>query len=80
MRLKASFETEAFVNEGGYYAIKQDVFCERCGDDHQAVIQLTPKQMRIVIAAMKEALKTSGEWFSEVEGGALDTDFPFTGE
>ena len=67
MRLKASFETEAFVNDGGYYAIKQDVFCERCGDEHEAVIQLTPKQMRLIMADMKESLKNAGDWFEETD-------------
>lgn len=80
MRLKASFETELFINQGGYYAIKQDVFCERCGDEHSAVIQLTPKQMRAIMADMKENLKIAGDWFSEVENGALNSDHPFAEE
>ena len=69
MKLKQARETETFINELGYYAIKQDAYCERCNEDHSAVIQLTPGQMRLIISDMKEALKIQGEWFSDRDMG-----------
>ena len=69
MKLKGSFETETFITESGYYAITQDVLCDRCDHQHSAVIHLTPSQMRHVISSMEAALTIKGEWFSERDGG-----------
>lgn len=67
MKLKASFETECFLNDAGYYAIKQDVFCPRCDEEHSAVIQLTPDQMEALINDMHQALENTEDWFYSVE-------------
>lgn len=62
MKLKESYETETFVNQRGYYAIKQEDL-----DGEPAVIQLTPDQMRLIIADMAEWLNTDSSWFEQVE-------------
>jgi hypothetical protein len=62
MKLKATYETETFVNQRGYYAIRQEDW-----DGEPAVIQLTPDQMRLIIADMAEWLSTESSWFEQVE-------------
>lgn len=61
MKIKASFQTKAFINERGYYAIQQFY-----GFDESVVIELTPDQMRLLIADMEESLEET-EWFNPVE-------------
>lgn len=61
MKIKASFQTNAFINDRGYYAIQQ-----YDGFDESVVIELTPDQMRLLIADMEESLEET-EWFNPVE-------------
>lgn len=69
MKIKAAYETEAFINQHGYYAIKQEGCCASCGEKPPAVVQLTPDQMRLLIADMQESLEGAEEWFEEAESG-----------
>lgn len=61
MKIKASFETETYVSEGGYYVIKQ----ENSEQDQQTVL-LTPPQLRLIMKDMRKALSDT-DWFSQVE-------------
>jgi hypothetical protein len=54
MKLKAHFETETYMTEGGYYAIKQDDYM---GGREPSLILLKPDQIRALIKDMQEALK-----------------------
>lgn len=63
MRLKAVFETEAYVSGGGYYVIKQtDQFY-----GEESVIMLSPSQMKELIADMTAHYVNSEWWGAENE-------------
>jgi len=64
MRLKAEYETQAYINENGYYAIKQETPGAH-GDD--SIVELTPNQMRALVQHMRLHIKTCDEWFQPVE-------------
>lgn len=64
MRLKAEFETEAYLNDNGYYAIKQET-TSGLGED--MIIELTPNQMRALVRHMRHHIKIRDEWFQPVE-------------
>ena len=53
MKMKKSFETETLVDEEGYYVIEQRI----PHDCREAMVQLTPNQMRLLIADMEYYLK-----------------------
>lgn len=61
MKLKASYETEAYLSQGGYYAIKQLDW-----DGREQVILLTPAQLEAISEDMKAAL-VDPSWFDQVE-------------
>ena len=68
MKIKAAHETEAFINELGYYAIKQQSqFLDDRGNNFDAVVQLTPDQMRLLIDDMELCLESADDWFDSVE-------------
>ncbi|MGL4317117.1 MAG: hypothetical protein ACRCTL_10975 [Pseudomonas sp.] len=54
MKLKASHETETFVNARGNYVIEQ-----KGGIVGDQSVELTPEQMRLLIADMQLQLKSS---------------------
>jgi hypothetical protein len=62
--LKAELETEAYLNENGYYAIKQEA-TSGLGED--MIIELTPSQMRALVRHMQHHIKIRDEWFQPVE-------------
>lgn len=64
MRLKAELETEAYLNENGYYAIKQET-ASGLGED--MIVELTPNQMRALVRHMRHYIKIRDEWFNSVE-------------
>jgi hypothetical protein len=71
MKIKAAHETETFINQNGYYAIKQPAqLTDHRGDEVPVVVQLTPDQMRLLIADMNESLESAHEWFEETEQGS----------
>lgn len=66
MKLKEAMATETFVSEGGYYVIAQ------AGYSKEARVLLSPDQIRHIIKNMRQALKTSKEWWFDTledEGG-----------
>lgn len=67
IKLKAQHETDLFINDNGYFAIKQESF-----PDDPSVVELTPSQMRSTIEAMKKALKIQAEWWIDA---VSDGDF-----
>lgn len=54
MKLKASHETETFVNARGYYVIEQ-----QDGFEGGQQIELTAEQMRLLIDDMQKQLNSS---------------------
>lgn len=52
MKLPVHYETETYMTDGGYYAIKQD---DPMGNDPDVVL-LKPHQLRALIKDMMEAL------------------------
>jgi hypothetical protein len=63
MKLKAVYETEAYISEAGYYVIKQtdQFFCE------ESVIMLSPSQLKELIAHMTVHQINSDWWGAENE-------------
>jgi hypothetical protein len=61
MKLKPSYETEAYITVGGYYAIKQP---DPMGGD-EMVILLTRTQVAAIVKDMKECLDIVGKWGDE---------------
>lgn len=59
MKLKASYETETYLTEGGHYGVKQTGW-----DGEESCILLTPSQMRCLVRDFEEALEDDS-WFSE---------------
>ena len=59
MKLNAHYETETYMTESGYYAIRQD--------DPYGVILLKPEQLRAMIKDMAVALEHP-EWFETARG------------
>ena len=53
LKIKATYQTEVFINKNGYLSIKQ-------GDD---VIQLTPDQARAVGRELIAEAKRGSEWW-----------------
>lgn len=58
MKLKASYETEAYLSAGGYYGIKQTGW-----DGEEHIVLFTPEQLRHLVIDMTEAL-SDDSWFS----------------
>ena len=63
MKLKAHYETETYLTDGGYYAIRQD---DPLGGD-PAIVLLTPTQMQALIDDFEENLKDTS-WANVDEG------------
>ena len=60
MKIRATYETETYICQGGYFAIKQD----QCGEDQ--IIMLSPSQCELVIEEMKKAVAEQGWWSDAV--------------
>lgn len=60
IQLKAQHQTEIYINENGYFAIKQESY-----PDEPVVVELSPDQMRMTIKAMQRALKIKGDWWRD---------------
>lgn len=58
MKLKPEYETECYITESGYYAIKQP---HPYGED-DSIALLTKSQVQKVIKDMQEWLDIVGEW------------------
>ena len=63
MRLKHERGTETFINDFGYYAIKQVSLLD--GKDNEVI--LTPRQMRALIKDMRVALAIAESWADSEE-------------
>lgn len=63
MKLKAVLETETYISDGGYYAIKQ---IDRTYGDESVVI-LSPSQLKELIADMTTHYVNSDWWEAENE-------------
>lgn len=63
MKLKAVYETETYISEGGYYVIKQtdNIY------DEESVIKLSPAQLKELIADMTAHYVNSNWWGAENE-------------
>lgn len=64
--IKATYETEIFINKPGYLTIKQQ---DSIGNEPE-VVMLSPEQARAVIDEMERLLKLQDQWWqstSEVE-------------
>jgi hypothetical protein len=62
MRIKESYQTEAYISEGGYYVIRQP---DPLGGQ-DAVILLAPDQIRVILKDMQESLEIENEWWAPV--------------
>lgn len=62
MKLRATYETETYISAGGHYAIRQVNSL-----DEEAIVCLSPDQMRLLVADMQEHLKDIGWWADAVE-------------
>ena len=60
MKIKAQHETEAYVSESGYYAIKQQR--EILGEQ---IVLLSPKQLELIIEDMTAAIDYQADWWTE---------------
>ena len=68
MKIKAACETETYIGENDYYTIEQKTpFLDSNGIRIDAVVQLTPDQMRLLIADMEIHLETADDWFRASE-------------
>lgn len=63
MKLKASYETETYISEGGYYVIKQTDNIH----DEESVIKLSPAQLKELIPDMTAHYVNSNWWGAENE-------------
>ena len=59
MKLKPTFETDAYISEGGYFAIRQE---DSMGEED--TILLSPEQLRAVMAYARVQLRTSKTWWN----------------
>ena len=57
MKLKEAMATETFISDGGYYVISQTGYSE------ESIVLLSLDQIRHIIKNMRQALKTSKEWW-----------------
>lgn len=65
MKLKATFETEVYINDRGYIAIRQRDPLEPDPQDAQAeqIVELSPQQAQLVAAQLKAFAEEFGnEW------------------
>jgi hypothetical protein len=60
LKLPKAYETEIYITEGGYVAIKQP---DERGDEDQTIL-LTATQLELVIAELEARLKHRAEWES----------------
>lgn len=59
MKLKPTFETDVYISEGGYFAIRQE---NSMGEED--TILLSPEQLRAVMAYARVQLRTSKTWWN----------------
>ncbi len=57
MKIRATFETETYQSQSGYFAIRQ---VDNVGEE--AIILLSPGQIQLLIDDMKSAIEDSGWW------------------
>lgn len=62
MRLKPTFETDAYITDAGYFAIRQE---SPMGEED--TILLSPEQLRAVVAYARIQLRTSKTWWRAEE-------------
>jgi hypothetical protein len=61
MKIKVQYETEAYISEGGYFCIKQDVW----GEDH--LVMLSRDQCRLLAAELAKAAKNKDWWQDAID-------------
>jgi hypothetical protein len=66
MKLKPSYSTEVFISQGGYLAIKQQVYFRK----ESPVIVLTSEQAECVAREMRRLLENKADWWH------IDADAP----
>ena len=59
MKIKAQYETETYISEGGYLCIRQEF------DGDERLVILSPYQCKLLAAELLKAAKNS-DWWSEV--------------
>ncbi|HJS45659.1 MAG TPA: hypothetical protein VJ753_04580 [Rhizomicrobium sp.] len=63
MKIKATYETEVYICQSGYIAIKQH---DGLGDEPQIVL-LSPGQAEAITGEFRRLLQSQNEWWTEVE-------------
>lgn len=59
MKIRATYETETYLSESGYFAVRQ----ERHNEEDQIVL-LSPSQLTLLIEEMKLAVQDQ-EWWTD---------------
>jgi len=62
MKLKPTFETDVYISDGGYFAIRQE---NSMGEEDTVI--LSPDQLRAVMAYARAQLRTSKTWWNAEE-------------
>lgn len=70
LKLKAAFETEVYISNGGYLTIKQHND-DRGEGDH---VMLTPEQAQLVCKEMQMLLARTDEWWTIEEAEKEEED------
>lgn len=62
MKLKETYQTEAYISDGGYYVIRQP---DPLGD-RDMVVLLSPDQLRAIMPDMKDAIDIERQWWMPI--------------
>lgn len=60
MRLKATYETETYLSEEGYFVIRQTM-----GSGEEDLVWLSPDQLRAVMAHARRLLRSEKTWWPQ---------------
>lgn len=57
MKIRATFETETYISQGGYFVIRQ---IDSLGEE--SLVMLSPGQMQLLVDDMKATIQDSSWW------------------
>lgn len=61
MKIRATYETETYLSQGGHFSIKQ---LDGIGDE--SIICLSPDQMRLLVTEMQKWLEDTSWWVDAI--------------
>jgi len=62
MKIRATYETETYISQGGYFTIRQ---IDGLGEE--SILCLSPDQMRLLVANMQKELEDISWWADAIE-------------